>query len=101
MVRALVRNAAEHRVPLFGLGDTRQGIVHVVGQEQGVTLPGLVIVCGDSHTSTHGAFGALRSVLAQPRSPTCWPRSAYGRFDRATCASAPRARCNPAQAPRT
>ncbi|WP_326537502.1 3-isopropylmalate dehydratase large subunit [Pseudorhodoferax sp.] len=59
MVRALERNAAAFRVPLFGLGDARQGIVHVVGPEQGVTLPGLVIVCGDSHTSTHGAFGAL------------------------------------------
>src|SRR5262249_28049476 len=43
---------------LFGLADPRQGIVHVVGPEQGLTLPGLLIVCGDSHTSTHGALGA-------------------------------------------
>jgi len=58
MVRTLEANAAEHRVRLFGLGDPRQGIVHVVGPEQALTLPGLLIVCGDSHTSTHGALGA-------------------------------------------
>jgi 3-isopropylmalate/(R)-2-methylmalate dehydratase large subunit len=45
--------------PLFDLGDERQGIAHVVGPEQGVTQPGLTLVCGDSHTSTHGALGAL------------------------------------------
>ena len=58
MVRNLENNAAENRVTLFGLRDPRQGIVHVVGPEQGLTLPGLLVVCGDSHTSTHGAFGA-------------------------------------------
>jgi len=58
MVRNLEANAAESRITLFGLRDSRQGIVHVVGPEQGLTLPGLLIVCGDSHTSTHGAFGA-------------------------------------------
>lgn len=58
MVEQLEHNTAEHRVTLFGLDDPRQGIVHVVGPEQGLTLPGLLIVCGDSHTSTHGAFGA-------------------------------------------
>ena len=58
MVTDLEANAAENHVSLFGLGDPRQGIVHVVGPEQGLTLPGLLIVCGDSHTSTHGAFGA-------------------------------------------
>jgi 3-isopropylmalate/(R)-2-methylmalate dehydratase large subunit len=57
MVRTLENNAAENGIKLFGLGDPRQGIVHVVGPEQGLTLPGLLIVCGDSHTSTHGAFG--------------------------------------------
>src|ERR687887_1140443 len=51
-------NTAKHHVKLFGLDDPRQGIVHVVGPEQGLTLPGLLIVCGDSHTSTHGALGA-------------------------------------------
>ena len=58
MVDKLETNTAEHAISLFGLGDARQGIVHVVGPEQGLTLPGLLIVCGDSHTSTHGAFGA-------------------------------------------
>jgi 3-isopropylmalate/(R)-2-methylmalate dehydratase large subunit len=58
MVRNLENNAAENQITLFGLRDPRQGIVHVVGPEQGLTLPGLLVVCGDSHTSTHGAFGA-------------------------------------------
>jgi 3-isopropylmalate/(R)-2-methylmalate dehydratase large subunit len=57
MVRQMDENAAKHRIRLFGLNDRRQGIVHVVGPEQGLTLPGLLIVCGDSHTSTHGALG--------------------------------------------
>jgi 3-isopropylmalate/(R)-2-methylmalate dehydratase large subunit len=58
MVRLLEENTLRHGVSLFGLSDPRQGIVHVVGPEQGLTLPGLLIVCGDSHTSTHGALGA-------------------------------------------
>lgn len=52
-------NCAEHGIRLFDLSDQRQGIVHVIGPEQGLTQPGMTIVCGDSHTSTHGAFGAL------------------------------------------
>ncbi|MEN9935706.1 MAG: hypothetical protein RLZZ387_2285 [Chloroflexota bacterium] len=55
----LERNCAEFGIPLFKLGSDKQGIVHVIGPEQGVTQPGMTIVCGDSHTSTHGAFGAL------------------------------------------
>jgi len=58
MVRQLEDNCATHAITLFGLDDPRQGIVHVVGPEQGLTLPGLLIVCGDSHTSSHGALGA-------------------------------------------
>jgi 3-isopropylmalate/(R)-2-methylmalate dehydratase large subunit len=58
MVRQVEENTAKHGIKLFGLGDSRQGIVHVVGPEQGLTLPGLTVVCGDSHTSTHGALGA-------------------------------------------
>jgi len=58
MVERLNGNAHRHGIRLFGLDDPGQGIVHVVGPEQGLTLPGLLIVCGDSHTSTHGAFGA-------------------------------------------
>ena len=56
---ALARNCAEAGILYFPLGDIRQGIVHIIGPEQGMTLPGMTIVCGDSHTSTHGAFGAL------------------------------------------
>ena len=59
MVRQLEENTAKHDLTLFGLGDRRQGIVHVVGPEQGLTVPGLLVVCGDSHTSTHGALGAF------------------------------------------
>jgi 3-isopropylmalate/(R)-2-methylmalate dehydratase large subunit len=58
-VQALRTNAAEFGVTLFPMGDPNQGIVHVIGPEQGRTLPGMTIVCGDSHTATHGAFGAL------------------------------------------
>ena len=58
-VEALATNAAEFGVPYFALEDIRQGIVHVIGPEQGFTQPGMTIVCGDSHTATHGAFGAL------------------------------------------
>ena len=58
MVRNFETNVSETGITAFGLGDPRQGIVHVVGPELGLTLPGLLIVCGDSHTSTHGAVGA-------------------------------------------
>jgi len=58
-VEALQKNCAEFGIPLFDVTDLRQGIVHIIGPEQGFTLPGTTIVCGDSHTSTHGAFGAL------------------------------------------
>ena len=58
-VEALEKNAADFGVPYFGMTDIRQGIVHVIGPEQGFTQPGMTIVCGDSHTATHGAFGAL------------------------------------------
>ena len=75
---ALSANAAEFDITLFPMGSPGQGIVHVIGPEQGYTQPGLVIVCGDSHTSTHGAFGALafgigtsevEHVLATPPIP--------------------------------
>ena len=58
-VETLEKNCKEFGVKLFGMDDKRQGIVHIVGPEQGFTQPGTVIVCGDSHTATHGAFGAL------------------------------------------
>jgi 3-isopropylmalate/(R)-2-methylmalate dehydratase large subunit len=58
-VETLEKNCAEFGVPYFSMDDIRQGIVHIIGPEQGMTQPGMTIVCGDSHTSTHGAFGAL------------------------------------------
>jgi 3-isopropylmalate/(R)-2-methylmalate dehydratase large subunit len=58
-VEALIKNCAEHGVELYGLGHPYQGIVHVIGPELGVTQPGMTMVCGDSHTSTHGAFGSI------------------------------------------
>ncbi|MCH8040575.1 MAG: 3-isopropylmalate dehydratase large subunit [Nitrospinae bacterium] len=58
-IQMLEENCAGFSIQMFGMNDIRQGIVHVIGPEQGLTLPGMTIVCGDSHTSTHGAFGAL------------------------------------------
>jgi 3-isopropylmalate/(R)-2-methylmalate dehydratase large subunit len=58
-VETLERNVREFGIPYFGMSDIRQGIVHIIGPEQGMTQPGMTIVCGDSHTATHGAFGAL------------------------------------------
>jgi 3-isopropylmalate/(R)-2-methylmalate dehydratase large subunit len=87
---ALDRNCAEFGVPLYGLGHRRQGIVHVIGPDLGVTQPGMTIVCGDSHTSTHGAFGALafgigtsevEHVLATQTLPQRRARTMLVRFD--------------------
>ena len=73
MMSALEKNCHEHEIPLWNLKDSNQGIVHVIGPELGLTQPGMTIACGDSHTSTHGAFGSiafgigtsqLRDVLA-------------------------------------
>jgi len=58
-VETLERNCAEFGIEMYGMADVRQGIVHIIGPEQGLTQPGMTIVCGDSHTATHGAFGAL------------------------------------------
>ena len=59
MLAALEKNVAEHGIRFFGIGSGRQGIVHVIGPELGLTQPGMTIACGDSHTATHGAFGAI------------------------------------------
>jgi 3-isopropylmalate/(R)-2-methylmalate dehydratase large subunit len=59
MVESLTRHTREQGIVYFGQGDPRRGIVHIIGPEQGLTLPGMLLVCGDSHTATHGAFGAL------------------------------------------
>src|SRR3989440_8675127 len=58
-VETLERNCAEFEIPIYSLGSERQGIVHVIGPELGATQPGMTVVCGDSHTATHGAFGAF------------------------------------------
>ncbi len=86
MAEAQVSNSARYKFTLFGLDDPRQGIVHVVGPQQGLTVPGLVIVCGDSHTSTHGALGALAFGIGASEvshvlaTQTLWQRKAknYG-----------------------
>src|SRR5437016_3955257 len=89
-VAALVKNAREFGVELFDLDSPEQGIVHVIGPELGLTQPGMVIVCGDSHTSTHGAFGALafgigtsevEHVLATQCIVQSRPRTLEVRFD--------------------
>lgn len=72
-VDALRANCAEFGVPLYPLGDAEQGIVHVVGPQLGFDQPGMTVVCGDSHTSTHGAFGS-RSASAPVRSSMSSPR---------------------------
>src|SRR5690349_24901488 len=59
MASALERNCREHGIPLFDPSTGDQGIVHIIGPELGLTQPGMTIACGDSHTSTHGAFGAI------------------------------------------
>ena len=58
-VDTLLKNCKDFSIPFFNIDDERQGIVHIIGPEQGFTLPGTTLVCGDSHTSTHGAFGSL------------------------------------------
>ncbi len=58
-LQTLEKNTKKHQIPYWGLGHEKNGIVHVIGPENGITLPGTTIVCGDSHTSTHGAFGAI------------------------------------------
>ena len=78
-VETLLRNCADFGVPLYGPDSPRQGIVHVIGPELGLTQPGMTIVCGDSHTSTHGAFGALAfgigtSEIAHVLATQCLPQ---------------------------
>jgi len=89
-LEALARNCDEFGVRLFATGSGREGVVHVIGPEQGLTQPGMTIVCGDSHTSTHGAFGALafgigtsevEHVLATQTLPQARPRQMRVRFE--------------------
>ena len=73
-VSRLEENCREFGIPLHGIGLPAPGDVHVIGPERGLTQPGMTIVCGDSHTATHGASARSRSASARPRSSTCWPR---------------------------
>jgi len=100
-VETLERNCAEFGVPVYSLGSERQGIVHVIGPELGVTQPGMTIVCGDSHTSTMALSAPSPSGSAPPRSSTCSPRSASGSGGRRRCGSCTRASSAPASRPRT
>ena len=75
-IDTLRKNAEEFGIRLHSLGDADQGIVHVVGPQLGLTQPGMTIVCGDSHTSTHGAFGALAFGIGTSRSGD--PRALHG-----------------------
>ena len=95
--RARARTATEFGVPLFATGSGREGIVHVIGPELGLTQPGMTIVCGDSHTSTHGAFGALafgigtsevEHVLATQTLPQARPKTMQVALRRRRCRSA-------------
>ena len=99
-VETLERTARSSASPV-SMGSERQGIVHVIGPELGVTQPGMTIVCGDSHTSTHGAFGALAfgigtSEVEHVLATRAWPRPSHAR-----CGSATRASAASASPPRT
>ena len=84
MIKELRKNCEEFGVTFFDVSTGKQGIVHVVGPEQGLTQPGMTIACGDSHTSTHGAFGAIafgivrhKFVIYLPPKPWHWESSKF------------------------
>jgi 3-isopropylmalate/(R)-2-methylmalate dehydratase large subunit len=87
MVEAFAANSAAYGFTAFPLGDKRQGIGHIVGPEHGITLPGLVIVCGDSHTSTHGPLGALAFGIGQSENEHVLATQAIRQRRRKPCAS--------------
>ena len=74
-LEAMTRNAREFGITFYDIHSQGQGIVHIIGPQLGYTRPGMTVVCGDSHTSTHGAFGASPWPLAPPRWSMCWPLS--------------------------
>src|SRR5580692_3238852 len=92
-VETLEKNARDFGVEYFAMDDIRQGIVHIIGPEQGWTLPGTTIVCGDSHTSTHGALVRWLSASAPRKWSMCWrPRLCWRSVPR-ICASRSTANC--------
>ena len=92
-VQTLERNCAEFGIPIYSLGSNRQGIVHVIGPELGLTQPGLVVVCGDSHTATHGAFGALAIGIGTSEVEHVLATQAWCRNGPRRCGSTTRAGC--------
>ena len=99
-MQVLRANCDEFGIACYGIGDPNQGIVHIIGPEQGLTQPGMTVVCGDSHTSTHGAFGALANIgtseVEHVLATQTFPSSA-----RAPWPSPSRATSSPAPPPRT
>jgi len=87
-VDALSENCSETNVTLFPLGDDRQGVIHIIGPEQGIVLPAMTVVCGDSHTATHGAFGSIAFGIGTsevaPKWSMCWRRRPCVRKNRKT-----------------
>lgn len=92
-VDTLAKNAAEFGIDYYNEVDIRQGIVHIVGPEQGFTLPGMTIVCGDSHTSTHGAFGALAHGIGTSEVEHVLATQTLIQKKAKTCASPSTVRC--------
>jgi len=97
----LARNCDDFGILLFELGSERQGIVHVIGPEQGLTHPGMTIVCGDSHTSTHGAFGALAFGIGTSEVAHVLATQSLPRASRRAWRCASTADCHEASPPRT
>ena len=95
-VDTLRKQRREFGVRIHSLGDLDQGIVHIIGPQLGLTQPGLTVVCGDSHTSTHGAFGAIAFGIGTQRSSTCWPPRRCRRPSRRPWRSTSTACCRPA-----
>ena len=85
-LKALETNATKYGISHWGLGNPKNGIVHVVGPENGITLPGMTIVCGDSHTSTHGALEQSLLVLELQKWKWCYRRSALCSRNQRKCA---------------
>ena len=100
-VETLERNCEEFGIPVYSLGSEHQGIVHVIGPELGVTQPGMTIVCGDSHTATHGAFGALAFGIGTSEVEHVLATQCLVQASRSRCASATRASWASGSPPRT
>jgi len=98
---ALRQNCEEFGVPLYATGSGREGIVHVIGPELGITQPGMTIVCGDSHTSTHGAFGALAFGIGTSEVEHVLATQTLRSASRRRCASTSTASCHQVSPPRT